>query len=141
MADNKYTKRRLQLKQNLFKLLKEREPDGIPKAHLWNIYTSKVEKVSAAFYGTGKMHNLLGEFDDMIYEVMEKGRPTIRLIEGYTPDEEGSPDVQIAKVSSSELEDNHTEPKSVNKSRDVDDKKRSSAEVRTLSLHLYTCAV
>ncbi|XP_056016364.1 uncharacterized protein LOC125663893 [Ostrea edulis] len=129
MADNKYTKRRLQLKQNLFKLLKKRKPDGIPKAHLWNIYTSKVEKVTAAFYGTGKMNNLLGEFDDMIYEVMEKGRPTIHLIEGYTQDGEGPPDVQIAKVSSSESEKNHTGPKSVNKKRDADDKKRSSAEI------------
>ncbi|XP_062567288.1 uncharacterized protein LOC134229558 [Saccostrea cucullata] len=113
MAENKYTKRRLKLKQNLYKLLKEREPDGIPKAHLWNIYTSKVEKVSAAFYGTGKMHNLLGDFGDMINEVMENGRPTVRLVEGYIPAGEDPPDVQIDKISSSESEENHTQAKEI----------------------------
>ncbi|XP_061196696.1 uncharacterized protein LOC133204972 [Saccostrea echinata] len=115
MAENKFTKRRQKLKQNLYKLLKEREPDGIPKAHLWNIYSSKVEKISAAFYGTGKMHNLLADFGDMIYEVMEKGRPTIRLIEGYIPAGEDPPDVQIDKISSSESEENHTQAKEVKK--------------------------
>lgn len=105
MAENKYTKRRLELKKNLYKLLKDREPDGIPKAHLWNTYSSKVGKISAEFYGVRKMHKFLEEFDDMIKEVMDKGRPTIQLKDGYVPEGEKPSEVQIDRVSSSESED------------------------------------
>ena len=121
MSEDKYIKRRLKLKYNLYKLLKE-EPNGIIKAHLWNIYSVKVRKISADYFGAKKMHNLLGEFDDMIYEDMERGRPTIRLVKGYRPEEEEeeeekiekrgeSPVVQIYKVSSSESEESLAETK------------------------------
>ena len=124
MSEDKYIKRRLILKYNLYKLLKE-EPNGIIKAHLWNIYSVKVMKISADYFGAKKMHNLLGEFDDMIYEDMVRGRPTIRLVKGYRPEEEEeeeeeeevmekrgeSPVVQIFKVSSSESEESLAETK------------------------------
>lgn len=111
MAENKYTKRRLELKKNLYKLLKEREPDGIPKAHLWNTYSSKVGKISAEFYGVKKMHKFLEVFDDMIKEVMVKGRPTIQLKDGYVPEGEKPSEVQIDRVSSSESEEVSTRGK------------------------------
>uniref|UniRef100_A0A8W8JQP2 Protein NO VEIN C-terminal domain-containing protein n=1 Tax=Magallana gigas TaxID=29159 RepID=A0A8W8JQP2_MAGGI len=111
MAENKYTKRRSELKKNLYKLLKEREPDGIPKAHLWNTYSSKVEKISAEFYNVKKMHKFLEVFDDMIKEVMVRGRPTIQLKDGYKPEGEKPSEVQIDRVSSSESEEVSTQGK------------------------------
>lgn len=74
MVENKYIKRRLELKKNLYKLLKEREFDGIFKVYLWNIYSSKVEKISVEFYNVKKMYKFLEVFDDMIKEVMVRGR-------------------------------------------------------------------
>lgn len=111
MAENKYTKRRSELKKNLYKLLKEREPDGIPKAHLWNTYSSKVGKISAEFYNVKKMHKFLEVFDDMIKEEMVKGRPTIQLKDGYKPEGEKPSEVQIDRVSSSESEEVSTQGK------------------------------
>jgi hypothetical protein len=132
MAEKNYSDRRWELKQNLYKLLKEREPEGIPKFHLWNIYSVKVGKVSASYYGIRKMKLALQMFDDMLYEVMENGRPTIRLVEGYTPDGGGGvSDVQIAKVSSSESEESLAGATSATKTKDAaDDKKKSASEVR-----------
>lgn len=74
MVENKYIKRRSELKKNLYKLLKGREFDGIFKVYLWNIYSSKVEKISVEFYNVKKMYKFLEVFDDMIKEVMVRGR-------------------------------------------------------------------
>lgn len=74
MVENKYIKRRSELKKNLYKLLKEREFDGIFKVYLWNIYSSKVGKISVEFYNVKKMYKFLEVFDDMIKEEMVRGR-------------------------------------------------------------------
>jgi len=103
---DKFVKRRRELKNNLFKFL-QKKPHGIDKHDLWNEVSRNCKnvKVAAHYYGVSKMHNLLDEFDDMLYEIKFNGKPHMRVIDGYTPsdaeDSGSDSDVQIDHVSSS----------------------------------------
>lgn len=108
-VSNEQTMRRVELKNNLYKLLQEREPDGIPKANLWSYYRSKMGQISAKFYGIKKMHKLLKTFDDMVAEVLIKGQPTIRLKEGYRPEGEIPSEVQMDRRRNTQKESSREE--------------------------------